>query len=76
MLGVTDFTQEDIDAIERAIAPAEALNSTTNRSVRVAFPAAVPGLVIRYSYLWQIEYMRGRRRASKIAVCGHSGNTR
>jgi hypothetical protein len=35
----------------------------------VAFPAAVPGLVIRYSYLWQTEYLRGQEEGVKDRPC-------
>jgi len=31
----------------------------------VAFPAPVPGLVIRYSYLWASEHARGREEGVK-----------
>jgi hypothetical protein len=35
----------------------------------VAFPAAVPGLVIRYSYLWQAEHQRGQEEGVKDRPC-------
>jgi hypothetical protein len=35
----------------------------------VAFPAAVPGLVIRYSYLWQSEHLRGQEEGVKDRPC-------
>jgi hypothetical protein len=35
----------------------------------VAFPAAVPGLVIRYSYLWQAEHQRGQQEGVKDRPC-------
>lgn len=35
----------------------------------MAFPAAVPGLVIRYSYLWQAEYLRGQEEGVKDRPC-------
>jgi hypothetical protein len=35
----------------------------------VAFPSPVPGLVIRYSYLWQSEHARGREEGVKDRPC-------
>ena len=35
----------------------------------MAFPAAVPGLVIRYSYLWQAEHLRGQEEGVKDRPC-------
>ena len=35
----------------------------------MAFPTPVPGLVIRYSYLWADEYARGREEGSKDRPC-------
>ena len=35
----------------------------------MAFPAAVPGLVIRYSYLWQAEHQRGQEEGVKNRPC-------
>lgn len=35
----------------------------------MAFPAPVPGLVIRYSYLWQSEYERGQEEGVKDRPC-------
>jgi hypothetical protein len=35
----------------------------------VAFPAPVPGLVIRYSYLWASEYARGQEEGVKDRPC-------
>ena len=35
----------------------------------MTFPAAVPGLVIRYSYLWQTEYLRGQEEGVKDRPC-------
>jgi hypothetical protein len=35
----------------------------------VAFPAAIPGLVIRYSYLWQAEHQRGQEEGVKDRPC-------
>lgn len=35
----------------------------------MAFPAPVPGLVIRYSYLWQAEHARGREEGVKDRPC-------
>ena len=35
----------------------------------MAFPAAVPGLVIRYSYLWQTDYLRGQEEGVKDRPC-------
>jgi PemK-like, MazF-like toxin of type II toxin-antitoxin system len=35
----------------------------------VAFPAPVPGLVIRYSYLWYGEYERGQEEGVKDRPC-------
>jgi hypothetical protein len=35
----------------------------------VAFPAALPGLVIRYSYLWQAEHQRGQEEGVKDRPC-------
>lgn len=35
----------------------------------MAFPKAVPGLVIRYSYLWQTEYLRGQEEGVKDRPC-------
>jgi hypothetical protein len=35
----------------------------------VAFPEPVPGLVIRYSYLWRREHLAGREEGSKERPC-------
>jgi PemK-like, MazF-like toxin of type II toxin-antitoxin system len=35
----------------------------------VSFPEPVPGLVIRYSYLWHSEHVRGRDEGSKDRPC-------
>jgi hypothetical protein len=35
----------------------------------VALPVPVPGLVIRYSYLWQTEHVRGREEGVKDRPC-------
>lgn len=35
----------------------------------MAFPKPVPGLVIRYSYLWLEEYRRGREEGVKNRPC-------
>lgn len=35
----------------------------------MAFPAAVPGLVIRYSYLWRAEHLRGQEEGVKDRPC-------
>jgi hypothetical protein len=35
----------------------------------VAFPAPVPGLVIRYSYLWASEHARGQEEGVKDRPC-------
>lgn len=35
----------------------------------MAFPEPVPGLVIRYSYLWQWEYERGQEEGVKDRPC-------
>jgi len=35
----------------------------------VAFPAPVPGLVIRYSYLWSSEHGRGQEEGVKDRPC-------
>jgi hypothetical protein len=35
----------------------------------VAFPQPVPGLVIRYSYLWASEYVRGQEEGVKDRPC-------
>jgi hypothetical protein len=35
----------------------------------VAFPAPVPGLVIRYSYLWAAEHARGQEEGVKDRPC-------
>lgn len=35
----------------------------------MAFPAPVPGLVIRYSYLWAIEHARGQEEGVKDRPC-------
>ena len=35
----------------------------------MAFPAPVPGLVIRYSYLWLSEHARGREEGVKDRPC-------
>jgi hypothetical protein len=35
----------------------------------VAFPEPVPGLVIRYSYLWAEEHKRGREEGAKDRPC-------
>jgi hypothetical protein len=35
----------------------------------VAFPEPVPGLVIRYSYLWRREYERGQEEGVKDRPC-------
>lgn len=35
----------------------------------MAFPEPVPGLVIRYSYLWRSEYVEGREEANKDRPC-------
>jgi hypothetical protein len=35
----------------------------------MAFPAPVPGLVIRYSYLWRREHLQGREEARKDRPC-------
>src|SRR5260370_27128724 len=45
--------------------------STTNwpRPRRVPFPEPVPGLVIRYSYLWAEEYGSGREEGVKDGPC-------
>jgi PHD/YefM family antitoxin component YafN of YafNO toxin-antitoxin module len=44
--------------------------STTSWSARrVALPVPVPGLVIRYSYLWQAEHVRGREEGVKDRPC-------
>lgn len=33
------------------------------------FPAPVPGLVVRYGYLWQAEHARGREEGAKDRPC-------
>jgi hypothetical protein len=35
----------------------------------VAFPEPLPGLVIRYSYLWASEYVRGQEEGVKDRPC-------
>lgn len=35
----------------------------------MAFPAPVPGLVIRYSYLWRSEHARGQEEGLKDRPC-------
>jgi len=35
----------------------------------VSFPAPVPGLVIRYSYLWRDEFLKGREDGVKDRPC-------
>lgn len=35
----------------------------------MSFPAPVPGLVIRYSYLWRSEYLQGREEGVKDRPC-------
>jgi hypothetical protein len=35
----------------------------------VAFPVPVPGLVIRYSYLWRAEHKRGQEEGVKDRPC-------
>ena len=35
----------------------------------MAFPAPVPGLVIRYSYLWHGEHLRGQEEGVKDRPC-------
>ena len=35
----------------------------------MALPVPVPGLVIRYSYLWQAEHVRGREEGVKDRPC-------
>ena len=35
----------------------------------VAFPAPVPGLVIRYGYLWYGEHLQGREEGQKDRPC-------
>ena len=35
----------------------------------MAFPAPVPGLIIRYSYLWASEYARGKEEGVKDRPC-------
>lgn len=35
----------------------------------MSFPEPVPGLVIRYSYLWAAEYGRGQEEGSKDRPC-------
>ncbi|GAA0761825.1 type II toxin-antitoxin system PemK/MazF family toxin [Ideonella azotifigens] len=35
----------------------------------MAFPAPVPGLVIRYSYLWSTEHARGQEEGVKDRPC-------
>jgi len=35
----------------------------------VAFPAPIPGRVIRYSYLWKAEYDRGQEEGLKDRPC-------
>ncbi len=36
----------------------------------MAFPRPVPGLVIRYSYLWAKEHARGQEEETKDRPCG------
>ena len=35
----------------------------------MAFPRPVPGLVIRYSYLWRVEQLRGQEEGVKDRPC-------
>ena len=35
----------------------------------MAFPAPVPGLVIRYSYLWRREHLQGQEEGQKDRPC-------
>lgn len=35
----------------------------------MSFPAPSPGLVIRYSYLWQVEHVRGQEEGVKDRPC-------
>jgi hypothetical protein len=35
----------------------------------VTFPTPTPGLVIRYSYLWRSEYLRGQEEGVKDRPC-------
>jgi hypothetical protein len=35
----------------------------------VAFPEPIPGLVIRYSYLWRREHLEGREEGQKDRPC-------
>ncbi len=35
----------------------------------MAFPKPVPGLIIRYSYLWYSEYLEGREEGEKDRPC-------
>jgi sugar phosphate permease len=43
--------------------------STTSSIDNVALPEPIPGLVIRYSYLWHSEYVRGREEGQKDRPC-------
>jgi hypothetical protein len=36
---------------------------------RVKFPEPLPGLVIRYSYLWHAEYLKGQEEGVKDRPC-------
>ena len=39
----------------------------------MALPKPVPGLVIRYSYLWHREYLEGREDGQKDRPCAIVG---
>jgi hypothetical protein len=70
VLGLDDFTAEDLAALEKTVRLRHPGHSTRRSSGScLAFPTPVPGLVVRYSYLWASEHARGREEGAKDRPC-------
>ena len=78
VLGLDDLTDADLAGLEATCAPesSKAFDHELGCGC-VAFPVPVPGLVIRYSYLWASEYARGQEEGGQgPPMGGDSGHRR
>ena len=65
VLGLADFTEADIAALEATRAPDSSMNFDQELNSVAVWPSPnlFPGLVIRYSYLWASDMFAARKRA-------------
>ena len=70
-MGLEDFRDEDIAALEQTRAPeaAKAFDSELKSSWACGAPRTSSGLVIRNAYLWAEEHRRGQEEGVKDRPC-------